>query len=42
MKVVGITRLRVGYSLKRELVVAKKLVVDDFWLIVNGDWASCE
>ena len=26
---------------KRGLVVAKKLVVDDFWLVVSGGWASC-
>ena len=24
------------------LVVGKKLVVNDFWLVVNGDWASCK
>ena len=23
------------------LVAAKKLVVNDFWLVVNGDSASC-
>jgi len=28
--------------LKRGLVVVRKLVVDDFWLAVNDDWASCE
>ena len=22
--------------------MAKKLVVSDFWLVVNGDWASCK
>ena len=22
--------------------MAKKLVVRDFWLVVNGDWASCK
>ena len=27
-------------GLKRGLVVAKKLVVNDFWLVANGDWAS--
>ena len=29
-------------GLKKGLVVAKKLVVNDFWLVVNGDWASCK
>ena len=29
-------------GLKKGLVVAKKLVVSDFWLVVNGDWASCK
>ena len=28
-------------GLKRgAIVVAKKLVVNDFWLVANGDWAS--
>ena len=27
-------------GLKKGLVVAKKLVVNDFWLVVNGDSAS--
>ena len=27
-------------SKKGGLVVAKKLVVNDFWLVANGDWAS--
>ena len=22
--------------------MAKKLAVDDFWQVVNGDWASCK
>ena len=22
--------------------MAKKLVVNDFWLVVNGNWASCK
>ena len=29
-------------GLKKGLVVAKKLVVNDFWLVVNGDLASCK
>ena len=29
-------------GLKGGLVVAKKLVVNDFWLVVNGDSASCK
>ena len=29
-------------GLKKGLVVAKKLVVSDFWLVVNGDWANCK
>ena len=27
-------------GLKGGIVVAKKLVVNDFWLVANGDWAS--
>ena len=22
--------------------MAKKLVLNDFWLVVNGDWANCK
>ena len=29
-------------GLKKGLVVAKKQVVNDFWLVVNGDLASCK
>ena len=29
-------------GLKGGLVVAKKLVANDLWLVVNGDWASCK
>ena len=29
-------------GLKKRLVVAKKLVVNDFWLVVNSDLASCK
>ena len=28
--------------LKKRLVVAKRLVVNDFWLVVNSDLASCK
>ena len=42
--------MNIGYAevmffkqgLKKGLVVAKKLVVNDFWLVVNGDSASCK
>ena len=27
---------------KKGLVVAKKLVIEDIWLVVNGGWASCK
>ena len=29
-------------GLKKGLVVAKKLVVNHFWLVVNGDLANCK
>ena len=29
-------------GLKKRLVVVKKLVVNDFWLVVNSDLASCK
>ena len=29
-------------GLKKGLVVAKKLVLNDFWLDVNGDLVSCK